>query len=140
MTNVLVDSSAWIGFFRGEKSFVRVIDALLSEGSAAVTGPVLAEVSSGARNRSEFALLSQKLGALSWLDAPENIWVLVAETRYALARQGIQAHLVDLVIAHTAHHGRCDLLTADRDFERIANIVPIELIVIERLKSPKVNS
>ena len=130
MTDVLVDSSAWIGFFRGEKPFVRAIDALLSEGSVAITGPVLAEVVSGARTRSEFALLSRKLRGLNWLDAPEDIWSLVADTRYALARQGVQAHLIDLVIAHTAHHGRCDLLTSDRDFERIAAIIPLELTML----------
>lgn len=131
MTDVLVDSSAWIGFFRGEKSFVPPVDGLLRQGTAAIAGPVYSEVVSGARTRAEFSLLSRKLRGLNWLEAPPNVWSLIAESRYALARQGVQAHLIDLMISHIAHESQCGLLTADRDFELIARVIPIEVILID---------
>jgi predicted nucleic acid-binding protein len=131
VTNVLVDTSAWVGFFRGAKAFVHPVDELLSEGTAAIAGPIWSEVVSGARTRAEFSLLSRKLRGLNWLDAPPDIWSLVAESRYALARQGIQAHLIDLFIAQTAHENQCGLLTADRDFQFIAKVVPIEVMLID---------
>ena len=127
---VLIDSSVWIDFFKGAPAAVSSVDALLASDRAAIAGPVFAEVVSGARTRNEFATLSTKLAALRWLEPPPEVWSLVAETRFTLARQGVQAHLVDLVLAHTAYATSCELLTRDRDFEHIAQVLAFGLQVL----------
>ena len=127
MTKALVDSSAWLDFFRGMAEAVRRLDPLLDEGRAVVTGPISAEVLSGARSNAEYGLLRRLLVGLPSAAEPPELWSRVGEHRYALARRGFQAGLIDLTIALTAFECGLRLLTRDRDFERIRTVVPIEL-------------
>ena len=59
-------------------------------------------------------------------DLPDP-WPRVAEARFALARRGTQAALVDLLIALTAAEANHVLLTRDSDFRRIAAVVSVEV-------------
>ncbi len=129
MTRVLIDSSAWIDFFRGLRPAVSRIDPLLAEGSAATTEIIRAEITSGARTRKDFERLSTAFSSLELLPIPANIWRHVAEARFALARRGVQAGIIDLTIALIAERESVRLLTRDRDFKRIASIVPVALEV-----------
>jgi len=125
----VVDTSAWIRFLRGDGSAVRRIDPLLADGTAAVTGPIVAEVLSGAGTRAEFEHLRELFEGLDRLADPPDLWDRVAEVRYSLARGGQQAALVDLSIAVTCQHAGDRLVTRDRDFRAIARVVPVELEV-----------
>ena len=127
MNRAVVDTSAWISFFRGERSAVRRIDPLLADGTAAVTGPIVAEVLSGAATRAEFEHLRELFEALDRLADPPDLWDRVAESRFALARKGHQAAVVDLAIAITCYEARDRLVTRDRDFRDIAKAVPVEI-------------
>jgi len=126
---VLVDSSAWIAFFRGDAGAIGRVDPLLRDGRAAITGAVYAELLSGARTRSAFENLRTLLRSLDWLDEPPDAWDRVAEARFALARQGVQAFLVDLLVAVTAAEAGAALLTRDRDFSRVTRVLPLDVTV-----------
>lgn len=129
MSLTVVDTSAWISFFRGDAAAIRRVDPLLAAGSVAVTGPILAEVLSGAGSRAEFDRLRDLFLGLDRLaDSPE-LWERVAEARYALARKGQQASLVDLSIALACFDAGHALVTRDRDFRAIARVLPFELEV-----------
>lgn len=127
MSDILVDTSAWVAFFRGDAAAVRRVDPLLVEGRVAITGPVFAEVLSGARRAADFDLLNRLLRGLDRLAEPEALWDRVAEHRFALARRGYQASLVDLTIALAALDSGHALLTRDLDFRRIQAVIPAEL-------------
>jgi predicted nucleic acid-binding protein len=129
MSATLVDSSAWIDFFRGDRAAVRRIDALLAEDRVGVTGVIAAEVLSGAPDRASFQRLRTALHSLGWVDEPEDAWERVADTRFALARAGHQAAITDVLIAVTAAHSGHLLLTRDRDFQRIAPLLSLDLEV-----------
>jgi predicted nucleic acid-binding protein len=130
MSDVLVDSSLWIDFFRGDPRAVRTVDSLLADDRVATTGMIAAEVVSGARTRAVFDHLCDCLSALTLLRPADDLWPRLAETRFALARRGVQAHLVDLAIAIQAADARHRLLTRDRDFRTIAKVVPLELEIV----------
>lgn len=127
MSDVLVDSSVWIDFFGGDAAAIGRLDVLLQDDRAAVTGPIVAEVTSGARTPAVFQQLRTRLGALVMLVAPADVWERAAEARFALARSGVQAHLVELLIALTASNAGHVLLTRDRDFTAIAQAVPLDV-------------
>lgn len=129
MSEVLIDSSAWIDFLRGDAAAVKKVDPLLADGRAAISGPIYAEVVSGAQTRAVFDRLSLLFRSLNSLAPPALAWQQVAEARFALARQGTQVHLVDLLIAVTALHGGHSLLTRDRDFSIISKVIPVEVDV-----------
>jgi predicted nucleic acid-binding protein len=124
---VLVDTSAWIAFFRGERAAVQRVDPLLAEGNAAVCGPTFAELVSGAPSPAESRRLGTLLRGLDWLEPAGEVWGRIAEARFALARVGRQAAVLDLYIALAAADHGAELLTRDRDFEDIAQIVPLQL-------------
>jgi len=127
MSDVLVDSSVWIDFFRGRKEAVRRVDPLLEQNRAATIPILVAEVTSGARSRAVFDELREHFSALVMATQPDDLWERVAETRFTLARQGRQCHLVDLAIAHAAAYSGQLLLTRDRDFESIAAALGLDL-------------
>lgn len=129
MSDVLADTSAWIAFLRGDPAAVRRLDPLLAEGRVAISGAVYAEVLSGTASRGEFDLLSRLLQGLDWLPEPPDLWERIAQARFALARRGFQAALLDLIIAFCTLEARHKLLTRDRDFARIQTVVPLELDV-----------
>jgi predicted nucleic acid-binding protein len=127
VSDVLVDTSVWIDFFRGDARVLARLDPLLEDDRAAVAGPIVAEVTSGARTSAVFRQLRARLAALTMLEAPADVWDRVAAARFSLARSGTQAHLVDLLIALTASHAGHALLTRDRDFTAIARAVPLDV-------------
>ncbi len=127
MSDLLVDSSVWIDFFRGVRDVVRRVDAALERDRVAVCGPVVAEVLSGTRTRADFARVKAAFEGLDLLPDPSDPWPRVAETRFALARRGAQVALVDVLIALTTAEAGHVLLTRDSDFRRIATVVPVEL-------------
>ena len=129
MSDVLVDSSVWIDFFRGERRTVARVDTLLVDDRAAVCGPIVAEVTSGTVDLATFHRVRTKLRALSVLPDPTDLWDRVGEARFGLARQGVQAHLVDLVIAVTANVRGHSLLTRDKDFTAIAKVIALDVDV-----------
>jgi predicted nucleic acid-binding protein len=125
----VVDTSAWIDFLRGEAKAVSRVDPLLADGAVAVTGPIRAEVLSGSTSNMQYERLRQLFDGLVEIPDPPAIWDRVAEYRFALARGGFQAEVVDLAIAVTVLASGLRLLTRDRDFQRIRTVVPIELEV-----------
>ena len=127
MTNlVLVDTSVWVRFFRAKDSAeATALDVLLSTAAAATCAPIRAEVVSGAPNEREFRRLRALFDALQFLSPPSDVWFQVEEHRFALARRGIQASLVDLWIALTAQAHSVALWTLDNDFRSIASVIPV---------------
>jgi predicted nucleic acid-binding protein len=123
----LIDTSAWIDFFRGTPAAVARVDPLLESGGAAITGAVYAEVLSGARTRELFRHLGDQLLGLTWIDDAPGAWAAIADARFALARTGTQAAVVDLLVAVNARAAGASLLTRDRDFARIRSVIQLDV-------------
>jgi tRNA(fMet)-specific endonuclease VapC len=130
VSDLLVDSSIWIDFFRGAPHAVRRVDAALEQDRVAVCGPIVAEVLSGTKTRADFAHVKAAFEGLALLPDPFDAWPRVGEARFALARRGIQAAIIDVLIALTAAEAGHALLTRDSDFRRIAVVIPVELAKI----------
>ena len=128
---ILVDSSVWIQFFRSENSpEAKNLDELLHIGKIVTCDPIRCEVVSGTMNKHEFQQLRNLFEALISLKPPENIWIQMEESRFALARRGIQVLLIDLWIALTAYHHQTTLWTLDTDFNSIKTVIPLKLYQI----------
>lgn len=123
---ILIDTSVWIRFFRSAGSpEAMVIDTVLSMGVAATCAPIRVEVLSGAPNRREFDRLRDLFAGLVDLELPQDAWTRMEEHRFALARRGHHASLVDLLIALTAQARHTALWTLDEDFQHIAAVIPV---------------
>lgn len=129
---VLVDSSAWISFFRDPEAAVgALVDQLLEEERVAIVGVVRAELLQGARSEAELERLSVLLDALEPLPDPDTLWEQVARLGYDLRRSGVNGvGIPDLLVAVTAVAHRVPVLTLDADVRRIADVYPFRLVAV----------
>ena len=113
---ILIDTSAWIDFFRGRGQLAASVDGLLEADEAALCGPILTELRRGLRSAHERAnVLSLLLGCHA-LDQPDALWDEAGELGYWLARRGTVVKSMDLLIAVYAIAHSVPVLTGDRDF------------------------
>lgn len=125
---ILVDTSVWVGYLRGdERPAVARLEALLERGvPVAVTSIVAQELLQGVASPEAFERLERYLGSqrrveLSdpWLGAVE-----AARIYGACRAAGVTIRSsVDCLIAHIAIEHDLALLHDDRDFEDIARVV-----------------
>ena len=134
-SGVLVDTSAWIKFFReGNSPEAAHLSYLLEIGQAAYCAPIRVEVISGARSAREFALLEKFFSALILFEISNEIWAKVEDARFRLARMGYQAAIVDLVIACVAENYKAPLWSLDSDFKFIREVINFPRYIPEQMR------
>ena len=129
MSLVLVDTSAWIDFFRdGSSPYGVVVDALLQEGLVCTTGLVKAEVLPGARTKKEFNLLNEYFNALPFLTDPADMWDKVIGGQRKLKQKGINGvGIPDLTVAVTALTHNVRVFSRDRHFDLMKKNLGLKL-------------
>lgn len=127
---ILVDSSAWIDFFRNRGPLAAVLDRLLEEGEVAVCGPIVTELRRGVVRPAQRAAVLRALSACHDLDQPQALWEAAGELGQSLARRGLVVKTIDLLIATWALSHRVPLLTRDGDFVAMRR-AGVDLILYE---------
>jgi len=113
---ILVDTSAWIDFFRGRGRVAEQVDQLLETDEAALCGPVVTELRRGLRSSAERDHVLSLLSGCHVLDQPVRLWEETGEIGWYLGRRGAAVKSLDLLIAAYALAHDVPILTADRDF------------------------
>lgn len=126
---MLVDSSVWIPFLRGDSTIeVDLLARALSESRPVwLAPPILQEVLQGANGEERFARWDRILGELPLLAAPDQRAV-AREAAYLYARcrwAGVTPRSANdcLIAVHAIEHD-VPLLHCDQDFERISTVDP----------------
>jgi predicted nucleic acid-binding protein len=117
---ILVDSSVWIDYFRGETTpQCEQLDVLLGTQPVITGDLILAEVLQGFTSDREFAQASKLLTSLTVIDiGGRDIAMQAAKHFRALRAQGITVRkTIDTLIATRCLHDGYTLLHADKDFE-----------------------
>ncbi len=112
---ILVDTSAWVEFFRGRGSLADTVGSLLEANDVALCGPVVTELRRGLHPR-ERAKVMPLLEACHLLEQPPRLWEDAGELGFAAGRRGATLKSLDLLIAVYALNHSVPLLTKDRDF------------------------
>ena len=112
---ILVDTSAWIEFFRGRKPFADAVDDLLAGNDVALCGPVVTELRRGLLPSERKRVLPFLAGCHA-LSQPTLLWEEAGDLGYFLARRGITSKTMDLLIAAYALAHGVGLLAKDGDF------------------------
>lgn len=115
---ILVDTSAWIEFFRGRGPIGEQVDEALEVDEVALCGPVITELRRGLR-RGDRARVLPLLGGCHLLSQPPNLWEEAGELGFLLGRKGATVKSMDLLIAAYALGHGVALLSADADFRRM---------------------
>ncbi len=125
---ILPDTSAWVEYLRRTESAIdRRLDALLSVGAeVALTDPVRMELLAGSRDLESDRAVLDSLLFLPFRPATDfDGAALIYRT---CREQGVSPRgLVDCMIASVAIRHHADVLTADRDLARIAEVMALRL-------------
>lgn len=113
---ILIDTSAWIEFFRDRSPIADFVDGALADNQAAVCGPVQTELRRGLLNQSERKKVLPLLEACHQLSEPAELWLEAGDLGFALRRRGLTPKTLDLLIATYALTHSALLLTTDADF------------------------
>jgi predicted nucleic acid-binding protein len=126
---ILVDTSAWIDFFRGNQPLADRVDELLASNEVALCGPVLTGLRRGLRSASEGRKVVPLLDGCHQLNQPELLWEEAGDLGFALARKGVTVKTLDLLIATFALSHGIALLENDIDFDAMQRAgIPLMLM------------
>jgi predicted nucleic acid-binding protein len=117
---ILVDSSVWIDYFRGNKTpQSEKLDNLLGSEPVAIGDLILTEVLQGFGSDRDFNQAKKLLTSLVVVDlGGEDIAIQAAKNYRALRALGVTVRkTIDTIIASRCIHDGYTLLHCDRDFE-----------------------
>jgi len=121
---VLVDTTVWIDFFRGNSaSHVNALEKLISDDEdICICGVILTEVLQGIKFDRDFFRTKNFFEALIYLPMSKDTFLQSSELYRALRKRGATIRKpIDCMIASVAIEHDLPLLHNDRDFFWIAN-------------------
>jgi predicted nucleic acid-binding protein len=122
MADVLVDTSAWVDFFRkGSGPIAAAVDVLLDQDRVVLCGVVEMELLQGAGAK-DAPRLTVLLSALRFADASREDFRAAGESLATLRRRGVIVPATDALIAALCLRNRLALLTTDSHFEHFPEI------------------
>jgi len=128
---IIADTSAWVEYDRatGSAADHRLTELIAGEGPVAVTEPVIMEVLAGARSDAREADLRRLLLRFHLCRFDPAADFDGAARIYRRCRQaGITPRgLTDCMIAAVAWRNQATLLACDRDLDRVARVIGIDL-------------
>lgn len=128
---IVVDTSAWIEFFRATTSTAHLTlrSLLQARATIAVTEVVVMEVLAGVRSERERRVVRAQLLALPLLELRGIAdFERAAELYRALRSRGVTPRqLTDVLIALCALDAGAAILHADRDFDAIAGVTDLAI-------------
>jgi predicted nucleic acid-binding protein len=129
LSDILVDTSVWIDFFRTPDSpYSLFLDFLLEEKRVCTTHLIKAEVVPGAKTVKRYWELMDYFDHLPQVEDPPSMWDDIMRVQFRLKRVGHSASIPDLMIAVIAHNNERTIFTKDSDFKFIQKVLPIPLL------------
>ncbi len=119
---VLVDTSVWIDYFRGDPEAVRELDAVIDGDLTLVSGLICQEVLQGSRDRKAFERLRREMAL--WAFEPEKREDFIAAARLfaELRWAGVTIPPSDCLVAAVALRCKAPVLARDAHFDQIPGL------------------
>ena len=128
----LVDTSVWIDFFLARKTpHVTMLESLIEQSEdLCLCGIILTEVLQGIRDDNQYKMTEAILSNLIFLPMNRNTFLSAANIYRFLRSQGITIrNSLDCMIAAACIEHDAQLLHKDRDFDHIANLFDLRVVV-----------
>jgi len=126
--SILVDTSAWIEFFRKkESSLSKRLRDYLELDQVYYTGPIAVELYQGAKTKKETDVIDQLLQDIHYVEITRTHYHHAGHISHEAARSGKIFSIVDLILAVVAHDENLKLLSLDAHFKEISRFCPLQL-------------
>ena len=120
---ILIDSSAWIEFFReGRADVADRVERAIQSGQAATCDLVRLELLVGARTESSYQEIAMLLDTLVQIPITKRCWDTAAWMGFTLRRRGLALRNTDLIIAAAARDAGAEVLHCNSHFDVIAGL------------------
>lgn len=126
MSEIVVDTSVWIEFFRGKALFP--LEDALKEGRVLLPPIVAAELVSGVQRKSQREKMRLFLKELGVVSCDLDHWIQVGNLRNALAKAGVSISTPDAHVAQIALERNALLYSFDKIFEKSIHSIPLKLV------------
>jgi predicted nucleic acid-binding protein len=114
---VLVDTSAWIDFFRDSGPVASTVEHLIETGQSCYCGPVLTEILRGCTVTKQRNQILTLFYGLEKIDDPIDLWENAGLIGASLSKRGYNVKTLDLLIATFSLSTNIPILTKDKDFK-----------------------
>jgi hypothetical protein len=122
-SKVLIDTSIWIDYFKGQdKNISEKVKDLVISLRAVLCGVVLSELLSGIRKARDRETLKGVIDAIDYIEVSKSTWVLAGETFSKLRQRGLTIPLTDLVVSSLARENDYELWSHDSHFDCIPEL------------------
>jgi predicted nucleic acid-binding protein len=128
---ILVDTSVWIDYFNGIKNWqTDSLDLLLINETVLIGDIILVEILQGFNSNSDFKKAREALDPLDCVNLGGKSLAVEAASNYGYLRsKGVTIRkIVDMLIASWCIKHKVGLLHNDKDFDRIAGELSLELL------------
>lgn len=123
MSDILVDTSAWMEFFgNGDGPIAYAVYRLIREDRAAVCGVVFAELLQAAETQKEKDKLKRNLTPLRFVEADRRDWLLAGTLLSKLRKRSIRAPLSTALMSVLCVRHNLAILTLDKNFAHFHEI------------------
>ncbi len=120
MKKVMIDTSIWIEYFKGNEAAAAVIDDQAGY-DLYVMGPIVSELIQGMKTENEMELFAVLIESLPCLKILDRHWLAAGLTGSELRKKGITVPLPDLLIYTVAAENNCAIFSLDNHFSLINN-------------------
>ncbi|MCF6158479.1 MAG: PIN domain nuclease [wastewater metagenome] len=127
---VLIDTSVWIEFFRGQAPYQNIVLNLIDHNRVCCMGIVLAELIQGVKSKNELGVIKEFLYVFDFLTDSAEMWTKAGELSLALRQNGKTVGLADCYISVVSHANNVQLLTLDKHFEIIRKEINLNIYSI----------
>jgi len=123
---ILVDTSAWIEFFRKKESPISfMLREALKLNQVCYAGPIAVELFQGAKTSKEVQVIDELLESIPYVEVTRSHYHRAGEISHKAARSGKSFSIVDLILAVVAHDEQLRLLSLDIHFKEISRFCPL---------------
>ncbi len=124
---ILIDTSVWIEFFRGNEEFREKFEDIIKTSHIVLTGPVISEILLGIRGEKEKRKVKNLLKNLTIINPSWDDYVYAGEIGYSLRKRGKTIPLIDLIIASVCIRNNLTIFTLDKHFKEIKGLKLLKL-------------
>jgi len=129
MKNILIDTSAWVEYFRGNPTVATMVHDREAH-SVYIIGPTITELIQGMKTEKEKETFAGSLESLPRLKITDQDWFDAGTLGAQLRSKGITVPLADLIIYTVAMNNHCAICTLDKHFKIINTALGVKVKII----------
>jgi hypothetical protein len=121
VSKVLIDTCAWIDFFRSKQGMLgNAVSSAIEKDQALLCGVVITELLQGTKGKKEKQQLEFVISAVEILDTTKQDWIEAGLCLQGLRQKGITLPISDALLAAIALRHAVPVLTIDKHFEHLS--------------------